>query len=201
MNGDDVPTGNIYYDGGTTTLLSSYAKPMAKAAGVGNTVWSSAINDAGYVLCEAPTATKPNGWVDDTTAGSNATTYDQDIPSLVAGQASFPTALNNIATPQVVGYANAVGGGTHAFIWTFGAATATDLNAYASGLPGITGLSGWTFNYADGINKNGEIVGFGTYGGTTHAFALLDYTPEPLSFVLLAAALLGLLAYAWRKRK
>ncbi len=32
--------------------------------------------------------------------------------------------------------------------------------------------SGWTLQYAVGINASGQICGFGTHNGATHAFIL-----------------------------
>ena len=101
------------------------------------------------------------GWVVDTTPGSNVTTYDRDVPPLVAGGTSVPIAINNNAAPQVVGYASTAGGDQHAFIWTYGDAAATDLTAYAADL-GAANLAGWVFQYADSINNYGEIAGYGT---------------------------------------
>ena len=49
----------------------------------------------------------------------------------------------------------------------------------------IDPASGWVLNQARGINDSGQIAGFGTIGGQTHAF-LLTLTPEPASLSLLA---------------
>ncbi|MGD9633228.1 MAG: PEP-CTERM sorting domain-containing protein [Pirellulales bacterium] len=54
----------------------------------------------------------------------------------------------------------------------------------------IPGGSGWNLLSAEGINANGDIVGFGTIGGVQHAF-LLTAVPEPSTMALLVAALLG----------
>jgi hypothetical protein len=158
-------------------------------------------------LCSAMPAVKATAWVSDTTTtGGQATSaFDQYIPALPGNVTSFGAAINNAATPAVVGYSCAsISGGSGvnptALVWTYGAATSQTVSAYATGL-GASNLSGWTFQYAEGINNGGEIVGWGTIGGVTHGFALLNYTvPEPSSLVLLAAGLLGLLACAWRKR-
>ena len=75
--------------------------------------------------------------------------------------------------------------------------------AYATSLS-ATNASGWTFQWTDGINNNGEIVGYGlNSSGHFDAFALLNVTatPEPLTLLLAVAGLAGLLAYAWRKRE
>jgi hypothetical protein len=44
--------------------------------------------------------------------------------------------------------------------------------------------SGWTLLSAEGINANGDIVGFGSIGGVTRGF-LLTAVPEPSIFLLL----------------
>ena len=48
----------------------------------------------------------------------------------------------------------------------------------------------------------GDIVGYGTDShGSYQAFEILNVVPEPGTLTLLLAGLVGLLAYAWRKRK
>ena len=174
---DIGPTTNSYYDGGDPTLSSSYTKPMPKPSGdtASRTCYTSAINNAGYVLATAPTAAYPVGWVLDTAPGSNTVTYDQDVPPIAAGGTDVPMAPNNNAAPLVVGYASTSSGAQHAFVWEYGTATATDLNSYAASL-GATNLSGWVFTEADSVNNNGEIVGYGTLNGVDHAFAWLNYS-------------------------
>lgn len=57
--------------------------------------------------------------------------------------------------------------------------------------------SGWVLRSAEGINAQGDIVGFGTLGGNTRAF-LLQSVPEPGSASL---ALIGGLGLLFRRRR
>ena len=147
--------------------------------------FTSAINNAGYALCSAPSAIKTNAWVVNTTVGSNVTTYDKDIPAPTGTLTSFGAAIDNNTTPQVVGFSytnshteydngNPYTAYTdpEATIWNYGDATATTLNAYAASL-GASNLSGWYFTNADSINNNKEVVGYGLLNGVGHCFALL----------------------------
>jgi probable HAF family extracellular repeat protein len=67
-------------------------------------------------------------------------------------------ALNDL--DQVVGWS-----GYHAFVWTRGEGM-QDLNNL------IPPDSGWTLAAAEGINLKGQITGYGTINGQTHAFLL-----------------------------
>ena len=84
---------------------------------------------------------------------------------------------------QIVGYVadfdNAPSFGGAAVLWETG--EIFDLNSL------IPAGSGWNLLSANGINSQGQIVGFGTLGGDTRAF-LLTPVPEPSSLVLLAGA-------------
>jgi hypothetical protein len=62
--------------------------------------------------------------------------------------------------------------------------------------------TGWTPYYAYGCDNTGDIVGFGKVGSTYYAYLMTPVpTPEPSTLLLAASGLVGLLAYAWRKRK
>ena len=70
---------------------------------------------------------------------------------------------------------------------------------------GSTGFNviptGWTLTNAYGIDNNGDIVGYGSNGTSNRAFLITAIVPEPSTLLLAATGLVGLLAYAWRKRK
>jgi len=88
-----------------------------------------------------------------------------DLGSL-GGSASWGLALNNSGT--VVGFATTRVNDYHAFV-SFNGAAMQDLNKL------IPRRSGWVLGQANGINDAGQIVGYGTTHGQTHAFLL---TPQ-----------------------
>ena len=117
----------------------------------------------------------------------------QNLGTLPGGGPSSATAINDLG--QVVGNAGEFGGENpdHAILWSGG--TVQDLNSLIA--PG----SGWTLQQATGINDSGQICGLGMNpNGQQDAF-LLTPTPEPSTIALLGAGALGLLAYAWRRKK
>jgi probable HAF family extracellular repeat protein len=86
----------------------------------------------------------------------------RDLGTLPGGRNSYATGINNVG--QIVGYADASNGETHAFVWTSSGGM-TDLGA----LPGSQG----TLSEAQAISDNGQVVGRSTYPagqGNTHAF-------------------------------
>ena len=60
--------------------------------------------------------------------------------------------------------------------------------------------SGWVLTSGEGINDVGQITGYGTIGGETHAFLLTPVVPEPSTLVLAALGILGLMAFRKRRR-
>ena len=72
-------------------------------------------------------------------------------------------------------------------------------------MPALTGAwAGDTIECGLGINDNGDVLAPINAGGT-NTVALISSpwaaTPEPSALLLAASGLIGLLAYAWRKRK
>jgi probable HAF family extracellular repeat protein len=93
----------------------------------------------------------------------------------------FPSGINNKG--QIVGYLNG-----HGFLDSDGSFTRIDV-------PGSTSTE------AFGINDNGQIVGiFENSAGVQGFLATPEVIPEPRTFPVLAASLIGLLAMAYRRR-
>ena len=76
-----------------------------------------------------------------------------------------------------------------------------DLNSLVGNLTNGDGT--WTLADAYGISENGQyICGSATNGTVTHGFLLtLAPVPEPSTLLLVVSGLVGLLAYAWRRRR
>jgi len=60
--------------------------------------------------------------------------------------------------------------------------------------------AGWTPSPTSVLTYQG-VLGFSYGGGHTQNAEIVTATPEPATLVLLASGLVGLLAYAWKKRK
>jgi probable HAF family extracellular repeat protein len=139
---------------------------------------ASAINNAGQVV----------GWSERAGGAGHAFLYSggqmQDLGTL-GSDFSDASAINNAG--QVVGDSEIASGAEHAFLYS--GDTMIDLNTL------IDPSSGWTLQYAYGINDLGQIVGDGVINGQGHSF-LMTPVPEPVTLLLLAFG--GLLL---RKRK
>jgi probable HAF family extracellular repeat protein len=92
---------------------------------------------------------------------------------------------------QIVGFATNISGfAQRAFLWENG--VLVDLNDW------IDPSLGWTLRSAESINNRGDIVGWGTFGGQTRAYMLINTVPEPSASLLLAV---GGVILARRRRR
>lgn len=112
---------------------------------------------------------------------------DGQMTSLLgnSGPESFALALNN--TGQIVGYRN----GNEGFLYQN--SSFTELGTLAAVLAG-----GWSNLVPNDINDQGQIVGYGSHGGYTHAFLLSPATgpmppvPEPATWMTMMLGLVGM---------
>jgi probable HAF family extracellular repeat protein len=98
-------------------------------------------------------------------------------PTNTGPTTNYHSVANDISeSGVVVGNSQRIAGlAAVATVWIDG--VAIDLNSR------IDPASGWVLTSAEGINDAGDIVGFGTFGGSTRAYLLV--IPEPSSLALL----------------
>lgn len=98
------------------------------------------------------------------------------------------------ASGQVTGWASTAGDAiNHAIVYDTVNAM-VDLNSL------IPPLSGWELTNGIAINDAGQITGFGTLNGKTHAFLLTPIAPEPSSLVLAGFGFATVAIWTWRRR-
>ncbi len=100
-------------------------------------------------------------------SSSGAATVLQDI-----GGQGFSEALAIDASGHGVGYSDIAGGGIEAVLWSL-KGKATNLGAELG--------SAWSDTEAVGINKVGDIIGFGDYQGEIRGFLLTPVSAAPLA--------------------
>jgi probable HAF family extracellular repeat protein len=172
VGGNPIPTG-FYYESNTCTTINNMTYPEG--------IYGNEVVGANY----EPGHTEAMVY----TLGAGSATSIGDLPGDTDGIAYAADANGDV-----------VGADTDsnlAFIYSNG--VMSNLNTLISGLDPFSSL-----NVAYGISPNGEyIVGNGTTSaGYTQGFLLTAIaTPEPSTLLLAAGGLVGLLAYAWRKRK
>ncbi|MGC4030195.1 MAG: PEP-CTERM sorting domain-containing protein [Tepidisphaeraceae bacterium] len=157
----------------------------------GLTSQANSINDAGQIVGSSRTA--------DSGTNSHAALYSggvwTDLGLLSGGTTSLAYDINN--NGQIVGAAATSGTATnHAVLYQtvdlgngLAAGQLIDLNTL------IDPASGWVLTSATSINDSGWVIGVGSYGGQTRAYAL--QIPEPASLAGLAVVAGALL----RRRK
>ena len=180
-------------EGGTWYDLGSLAKKTSVLR---------ALDAAGDVVGESPNSSnkkmpvyvKNNGgatWgspVNLFTAGSNAS------GTFTAGYATGFADGNGIVGYE---YVSSVPTTSSAYIWT------GSTSAGGAALDLVTNLGSWNLQEATAADSSGDIVGEGVApNGSIDAYLLTPtVTPEPSTLLLTISGLVGLLAYAWRKRK
>jgi probable HAF family extracellular repeat protein len=166
------------WQSGSFTMVTPPSVPASSFSG------AYAINQAGAVG-GAYDISVPSG-------GSQAFIRASDgtytiLPHASDSDLNRPSALN--ASNTVVGYERQTAGGWRALLWTSDGTSVVKLTDYVN-------APGWVFEQATGINDSGQIVGYGTLQGATHAFLL---NPVPGAGTGMAVALGGVLALRRRR--
>jgi probable HAF family extracellular repeat protein len=159
-------TGNAAYHGVLWSNSSSAAVDLGTLGGIYS--YASGINNSQQIVGWAYTA---NNAAQHAAIWPSSTNAPIDLGTL-GGLYSYANSINN--SGQVVGVSFMADNVTqHAAVWSTITNAPIDLNTV------IPSTSGWVLSYASAINDGGEIVGYGSVGGNSHAFALIPTTPPP----------------------
>jgi uncharacterized membrane protein len=98
------------------------------------------------------------------------------------------TAAEGVSERGQVGYGKGIAtdGRIHALLWRGTAESVIDLHPYLSGLP-VTLVE----SYANGIESNGSIVGYGRDSNGDHFAILWTPVPEPSAWTLVSFGMMG----------
>lgn len=126
----------------------------------GVTSLANAINSSGIIVGQSDGTSTGGTWH---AVKWNANGKIKDLGVLKGGTYSVAFGIND--SNVVVGYANTPDNAPHAIRWTSSHGM-QDLNSL------IPADSGWTLINANAINNLGQITGYGSIGGSNHAFLL-----------------------------
>jgi len=152
-----------------------------------------AINESGVVVGAAVNGTTQFGTSIRRAVRWTPGSPGYQIEALGSLGLTFSEAKDVNASGQIVGSAtNILGQAQRAFLWDSG--VMVDLNTLATS-------PGWVLTSAEGINDLGDIVGFGTFGGSTRAFMLTTVVPVPGSALLMLSSLVVFATLGWKRRR
>ena len=197
---------NIYNNAnGPWTLTSLGALSTYAGQGFGIDAYGDVVGQSGPNIAGA-SASKPHAFY--VSYNGNGTWGTMvDLGDMTAYESGYTWgtayAINN---GQVVGYyfdGSKVLADEYAFLAGTTSGSIVPLQNYVPGLASSNFSGTGRLSVADDINSAGDIAGVGvTSTGADDAYLLTPIpTPEPSTLLLAASGLLGLLAYAWRKRR
>jgi len=186
------------WDGGTIANLTSLGDGarFSQAFGLNDTndvVGSSSTGQTvGQLIGTTSTTSITRGFFWDSGAITELTPFNLYAPGNTGPTTNYHSVAMDINNAGViVGNSQRIAGSPAvATLWQGG--VPIDLNTL------LPSGSGWNLLSAEGINSQGDIVGYGTIGGQTHAFLMT--VPEPSSLALAGCGAIGLLALLGRRR-